>query len=86
MDDDIEDIGQPGRLNDLVAMVQAGDIEGTATTVRDMTSWQLSEQLIWGIIAVAGINAVANLVRRATPLAQPVADALGEKMRQPKDV
>lgn len=86
MDEEFDAVAPPGRLNDLVSMVQAGDIEGTASSVRDMTSWQLSEQLIWGIIAVAGINAVANLVRRATPLAQPVADALGEKMRQPKDV
>lgn len=74
----------PGALNDLVSMVAAGDIEGTAQAVRDATSWQLSDGVVWGIVVVAGINAVANLVRRAQPLAQPMADAIGEKMREPK--
>lgn len=84
--DEFDSVAPPGRLNDLVAMVQAGDIEGTAASVRDMTSFPLSEQLLWGVIAVAGINAMANLMRRTQPLAQPIANALGEKMMQPKDV
>lgn len=84
--DDAYDFSEPpGRLNDLVHMVQSGDIDGTAAAVRDATSWPLSHGMIWAIIAVAAINAFANLVRRSTPLAQPMADALGEKMRQPKD-
>lgn len=86
MDEDTIDFTQPpDRLGDLINMIQAGDIDGTATAVRDATSWQLSDGIIWGIILVAGINAFANLVRRAQPLAQPMADALGEKMREKRD-
>jgi hypothetical protein len=74
---------QPGRLNDLVAMVQAGDIEGTAASVRDMTAWPISNAMVWAIIAVAGTNAIANLVRRSTPLGLPVVEAVADNMRKP---
>lgn len=70
-------------LGDLVSSISKGDIDATAAHLRESTSWQLSESVIWGIIGVAAINAIANLVRRSTPLAQPIADAVAEKMRQP---
>jgi hypothetical protein len=82
-DSDLEFMEDATPLGDLVNAIQRGDIDATAAQIRDGTSWALSEHLIWGIIGVAAINAIANLVRRSTPLAQPIADAMAEKMRQP---
>lgn len=86
MDDELdpsEEFISQTPLGDLVSSISKGDIDATAQQLRDTTSFQFSESVIWGIIGVAGINAIANLVRRAQPLAQPIADAAGERMRQP---
>ena len=86
MDDELdlsEEFISQTPLGDLVSSISKGDIDATAQQLRDTTSFQFSESVIWGIIGVAGINAIANLVRRAQPLAQPIAEAAADRMRQP---
>jgi hypothetical protein len=69
-------------LGDIVRSISLGDIDSTARQLRDTTSWQLDSALIWGIIAVAAINAIANLVRRTGDAARPITDAMADRMRQ----
>ena len=72
---------QNERISDLMASTQANDVAAFMEDMREATQFQLDSRMVWALIVVFMIRAIAELIRRSTDGARPIIEVAAEKWR-----
>lgn len=70
------------RITDMVASTQANDVAAFMSDLREATEFELDSRMVWAMIAVFLIRAMAEFIRRSTDGARPIIEVAAEKWRE----
>ncbi len=82
MEEDEYNFREPNdRIEGLMQSTQTNDIAEFVDNLREDTQFELDERMVWALIAVFFIRAIAELIRRSTDGARPIIEVAAEKWR-----
>lgn len=82
MEDQDYDFREPNeRISGLMESTQANNVADFVDSLREDTQFELDSRMVWALIAVFMIRAVAELIRRSTDGARPIIEVAAEKWR-----
>lgn len=81
-DDDLALAPTPDRLSQFANAVMAGDPVGAAAALRAQTEIPVQDGWMTLVGIAAVIYAVASVLKQVRPVAQPIADAVGDRIRE----